>query len=341
MKKTVVLFLLAFVMLSCKKKESTYDSISASETDELTVEAHPGKKLMETQCYLCHNPLDKQNERVAPPMIAIKAHYIKDETTKEEFTNDMLAFLEKPTAEKAKLKGAVRKFGVMPYQHFEEEDIKQIAEYIYDYEIEEPDWFEDHFQKHKGQKGKGKGKGKNGKGYRNQGKKASSKQANTPEDIGLNYALETKKVLGKNLMGMIQKKGTLEALKFCNVEAYPLTDSMAKHFDAKIKRVSDKPRNPSNQANANELEKIDYFKTLVAKNEDINPVVEKFRGEKHFYYPILTNSMCLQCHGKPGDISPEVKASINNLYPDDMATGYDINEVRGIWSIAFKTKHNE
>ena len=28
-------------------------------------------------------------------------------------------------------------------------------------------------------------------------------------------------VLGKNLMGAIQNKGTLHALKFCNEQAYP------------------------------------------------------------------------------------------------------------------------
>jgi len=335
MKKIAIVFVLLLVAASCKKKESAYDNISSDNETE----AHIGKSLMETQCFLCHSPLDAENERVAPPMIAIKVHYIDDGTSKEEFTNAMLNFLEKPSAEKAKLKGAVRKFGVMPYQHFSEEDIKQIAEYIYDYEIEEPEWFEEHFKNRGNKKGEGKrGKGKKGKGYKNQGKTHSANQSNAIKDIGLSYALGTKKVLGKNLMGTIQKEGTLEALKFCNVKAYPLTDSMANHYNAQIKRVSDKPRNPSNQANPKELKKIEYFKDLVAGNEEINPVVEKYRGEKYFYYPILTNSMCLQCHGKPSTIEPDVLTTLNKLYPEDLALGYDVNQVRGIWSITFKNK---
>ena len=68
------------------------------------------------------------------------------------------------------------------------------------------------------------------------------------EERGLKIALETKAVLGKNLMGKIQKEGTLAAFKFCNVKAIPLTDSMSIANNVNIKRVSDKPRNLKNKA---------------------------------------------------------------------------------------------
>ncbi len=337
MKKIVVLLVVGLAFTSCKKNVSVYEVVSDNSKDETMASSHPGKTLMETQCYICHSPSAPEMEgRIGPPMVAIKAHYIGEQTTKEEFSKDLWDFLNNPTKDKAKLRGAVDRFGVMPYQPYKKEDIDKIAEYLFDYEIEEPEWFEEHFKKH--HEGEGEGRGKHGKGYRNQGKKVSSNHPRGPENIGLMYAVETKKVLGKNLMGTIQKEGTVEAMKFCNEKAYPLTDSMANHFDAKIKRVSDKPRNPSNKASADELEKIEFFKNAVANNQDIKPIVERFRGEKNFYYPILTNSMCLQCHGKSSDIKPDVLASITSLYPDDVAMGYDVNQVRGIWSISFK-KH--
>jgi hypothetical protein len=56
----------------------------------------------------------------------------------------------------------------------------------------------------------------------------------------------------------------------------------------------------------------------------------------HFYYPIVTNSMCLSCHGTEKDIAPEVAKRIIKFYPMDKATGYAENQVRGIWSITFK-----
>jgi copper chaperone CopZ len=60
-------------------------------------------------------------------------------------------------------------------------------------------------------------------------------------------------------------------------------------------------------------------------------------GTVKFYAPITTNSMCLQCHGSPEkDIESKVLTALTNLYPEDKAIGYDVNEVRGIWSITYK-----
>ena len=299
---------------------------------------HPGKKLMETNCYVCHSPTASHDDRIGPPMVAIKRHYIDDETTKEQFIADMKAWIKNPNETDAKMRGAVKRFGVMPKQAFPEETIEKIADYMYDFEIDQPEWFEDHFNEEKGKhNGNGRGKGMG------QGKGKHQQQAQTSfEDLpygerGLKYALTTKAVLGKNLMGTIQKKGTLEALEFCNVRAYPLTDSMAVVHNASIKRVSDKPRNPKNKANSEELEYIKTFKTLVADEKEISPIVKETEDDVNVYYPIVTNSMCLQCHGKPEtNIKPDVLKTLTLLYPEDKAKGYSENQVRGIWNVSFK-----
>ncbi len=124
------------------------------------------------------------------------------------------------------------------------------------------------------------------------GKKEKKQNQKTSAEIGMSYALGTKKVLGKNLMGTIQKKGTIEALKFCNHNAYPLTDSMAVKFKATIKRVSDKPRNSKNLANAKGLEIIENYKKILSNKGKIKPVVEEKDGVVQFYAPIKTNGMC-------------------------------------------------
>ena len=119
---------------------------TVTQTNELTNE-HPGKVLLETKCYACHHPSSAENTRIAPPMIAIKKHYIDEKTTYADFKEALWTFVEKPTSEKAKLKGAVRKFGVMPYQAFNKEDIEKIADYLYHQDIASPDWFEEHYKK--------------------------------------------------------------------------------------------------------------------------------------------------------------------------------------------------
>lgn len=324
--KKAVLFLASIALFSCNKKNENYKPVT--EKDKLEVSDNlDGKKLMETHCYLCHSPSAPEGEgRIAPPMVAIKARYIdKEGYNKEEFIAAVKSFVENPTEDKALMYGAVRKHGLMPKQVFPDGSVEKIANFMFDYQIEEPEWFKSHWQGH------------GNENWTQSGKKiAESNKPKTIDEIGLEYALSTKKVLGKNLMGAIQKKGTLAALEFCNIKAMPLTDSMATKHNAIIKRVSDKNRNPNNQANAEELKYIAQFKTELAAKKDIKPVVIEKGNKVQFYYPIETNTMCLQCHGK--QIKPDVQKQILKLYPKDLAVGYNESEVRGIWSITFDKK---
>lgn len=323
----IAIALLGFV--SCQKEKKEYKEIKEQNPIVQQKEAHEGKNLMETHCYLCHSPNAAENEgRIAPPMVAIKARYIdKEGYNKEEFVKHVTAFVTNPTEDKALMYGAVRKHGLMPKQAFPDGSIEKIANFMFDYQIEEPEWFKSHWE------------GNGNKNWTQSGKKyVEVKNEKTYADIGLEYALGTKKVLGKNLMGTIQKKGTLEALAFCNHQAIPLTDSMSTKFNASIKRVSDKNRNPNNKANTEELKYIAQFKKELAEKKDIKPVVIEKGNKVQFYYPIETNTMCLQCHGKPEMIKSEVRAKTLKLYPNDLAVGYNESEVRGIWSITFDKK---
>ncbi len=74
----------------------------------------------------------------------------------------------------------------------------------------------------------------------------------SPIEVGKSIALKTKAVLGKNLLTAINSQGTEHAVSFCATQAIPLTDSTAIALNAKIKRVSDKVRNPYNKANTAE-----------------------------------------------------------------------------------------
>lgn len=160
-------------------------------------------------------------------------------------------------------------------------------------------------------------------------------KAETTAKIGLEYAQATQQLLGQNLNKAIEEKGVLHALEFCNEQALPLTQKMEKEHNAVIKRVSDRNRNPGNTANNEELYYIESFRKQIAEGEDPEPVLVSSEGKTRFYYPIITNKMCLQCHGKPEEMQPEVLQKIKLLYPRDKALGYSENEVRGIWSIQY------
>ncbi len=144
------------------------------------------------------------------------------------------------------------------------------------------------------------------------------------------YAAATKKLLMKNVGEQMQKGGPESALEFCNIEAMPLTKSMSDKYGLVISRVSDKMRNPRNIANAEELKLIEQYKKQLLAGELLKPI----RTETDYYEPLVTNAMCLQCHGEVGkNVQPKVAAKIADLYPNDLAVGYKENEVRGLISI--------
>lgn len=159
------------------------------------------------------------------------------------------------------------------------------------------------------------------------------------EDMGLNFSNSTKSVLGENLMEAITKYGSDGAVQFCNTRAIPLTDSMARVYNSTIRRVSDKPRNLNNFATESELNFINEQREKLARGEKAVPHVFERDGMMTGYYPILTNNMCLQCHGKKEvDINTATINKINEFYPDDKATGYSENEIRGIFVVEMARK---
>ena len=155
-------------------------------------------------------------------------------------------------------------------------------------------------------------------------------------EIGVSIANKTQMQLAKNLVGTIQKSGTVAALEFCNEQAYPLTDEMANKLNASIKRVSNKPRNPNNKATEKEVTLINQFQNLIDSNAEYTPIIETMEnGKTQFYSPIVTNGLCLQCHGSANDIHKKTLNKITTLYPNDLAKGYSVNQVRGLWRIEF------
>ena len=146
--------------------------------------------------------------------------------------------------------------------------------------------------------------------------------------------MATQSQLGKNLIAALQRGGTQEAIPFCNVKAIPITDSMAMTTRARIQRVTNRPRNPSNQANEFEVSLIEEYQLLLSKGQKLQAQsITDSAGDIH-YFPILTNAMCLQCHGQSGrEVQAVTLENLKQYYPQDKALGYGPNEVRGLWKV--------
>ncbi len=143
--------------------------------------------------------------------------------------------------------------------------------------------------------------------------------------------------LAAQLQQAIQEGGVAHALQFCSVHALPITDSVSKIHHVEVHRVSHKPRNPLNKANTFELQLITKMQAALAQQQTPEPELKLQSGKIKYYQPImLLNPLCLKCHGKAGeDISEEDLKTIQTLYPDDSATGFALNELRGLWRVEF------
>ena len=119
--------LLSLALFGCSNESRTVKSVS-SRMD--------GEKLMVNNCNSCHNPSEDQ-QRQAPPMSHVKGHYITEGMTKKEFTEAIVAWVENPNEEDSQMPGARRKFGLMPKQEFNHDELVAIAQFMYVHDLDQ------------------------------------------------------------------------------------------------------------------------------------------------------------------------------------------------------------
>lgn len=157
-------------------------------------------------------------------------------------------------------------------------------------------------------------------------------------EAGKQIAKGTFMELSGNLKKAMKEGGVKEAAEFCKVVAAPLTDSLSGIHEAVIKRTSLKLRNPKNKANAEELAILQEYEAQFAEQHELKPIVQAIDSTTvQFYAPIMTQQLCLSCHGSIGEeLTTENYEIIRQLYPEDKAIGYAEKDFRGMWSIQMK-----
>ncbi|NQU52049.1 MAG: DUF3365 domain-containing protein [Bacteroidetes bacterium] len=140
-------------------------------------------------------------------------------------------------------------------------------------------------------------------------------------------------ILLANVGQAIQKGGTEYAVEFCNLNAFSIIDSLNHSNKCTISRVSNKNRNPKN-ALKNKQEEILW--ELFEGNVKADTILQT--SKKLVYYKRIHIALpaCLKCHGiRDADINLPTQKKLQKLYPNDLATGYDLNDFRGLWKIEF------
>lgn len=156
--------------------------------------------------------------------------------------------------------------------------------------------------------------------------------------LGESMASLAQKELLSTVTRAIEEKGIIEAIHHCNMNALRITDSTAQANNVFIRRISTKYRNEADKP-ANNLDESVLYTMENSKEEGKIPEPQLFeQGNEILYYKPIVIGMptCLQCHGKPeSDIKPEVWSEIKKHYPNDLAHGYSLGDLRGAWKIVF------
>jgi hypothetical protein len=141
--------------------------------------------------------------------------------------------------------------------------------------------------------------------------------------------------LRTELVTAINKKGVVGALDVCAVVAPQV--ATAHSVDGwRVRRVSDKFRNPVNRADTTQQR---ILQELAASAEDTPNLVHWSEPDSAgivtfaYYQPIYVASLCLKCHGDMQTLAPGVLDGLRRHYPTDRAIGYRDKELRGMFVV--------
>ena len=157
---------------------------------------------------------------------------------------------------------------------------------------------------------------------------------------GQRIASASFQALSTRLGAAMQAGGPAHAVQYCSLSALPLVDSVSAAEGVRIKRTSDRLRAAHNAPDAGEKRalKVMLDQWVQGGSGSVLTNVRLLGDTVAYYQPIyIASPTCLKCHGTAGqELDSAAYVAITEHYPDDAATGYQIGELRGMWSVRWK-----
>ncbi|NDC07983.1 MAG: DUF3365 domain-containing protein [Oxalobacteraceae bacterium] len=143
--------------------------------------------------------------------------------------------------------------------------------------------------------------------------------------------------LGQALKISITNDGPVAAVGVCKDVAPSIAASLSSQQGVQVKRVGTRVRNPNaGVPNGWQKEALSEFESRLAQGEkpaDLEywRVVDGAQGKRElrFAKAIVTQQLCITCHGKPEDIPAPLLEKIRAEYLQDDAIGYRVGQLRG------------
>ena len=165
-----------------------------------------------------------------------------------------------------------------------------------------------------------------------------SQRANDSREVIQQFAQQLQGELGR-AMG---SGGPVAAIEVCQQEAPGIAAAMSSQHGWTVGRTTDKLRNPDNAPDAWEAEVLAQFAERIEQGEPAMGMShyevvsqngrEVFRFMSAIGMPPMEQAPCLMCHGT--DIRADVKAKLDELYPNDQALNYRPGMLRGAFTIS-------
>lgn len=143
--------------------------------------------------------------------------------------------------------------------------------------------------------------------------------------------------LKPQLKDALKSGGPVHAIHVCSQKAPEIAQKLSAETGWSVNRVSLKVRN-NKMATPDEWERkvLMQFDERQAKGEPAEKIsyAEVVNGSFRFMKAQGVEEVCLNCHA--GKIKPAVEAALKQYYPDDMARGYSLGQIRGAFSLSKK-----
>lgn len=146
--------------------------------------------------------------------------------------------------------------------------------------------------------------------------------AKDPKQIAAAAKEEMFKTLSAKLLEAMSQGGPASAIEVCSKDAPKIADRIGKQFDVQIGRTSFKLRNSKNTP-------PDWVKPIIENKPTETRFVDLPENHTGALFPITLKVQCLACHGPKAQISSDVQAQLDRIYPEDQATGFNEGDLRG------------
>lgn len=128
--------------------------------------------------------------------------------------------------------------------------------------------------------------------------------------------------LSTRLLTEMSRRGPAEAVEVCHRIAPQLAQEVGQTYGVKIGRTGVRLRNSQNVP-------PEWAKPLLV-SQPTEPVFTDLPDQSTgALFPIMLKVQCLTCHGPKDRIADDILTKLEELYPEDQATGFQEGELRG------------